>query len=76
MNDRPTEIKPFVRPAGHSCSVSTGIHECLTFGSGRLDESGFWERPCEACARAHEEQFPECGPCWPHTQEQLKRLGL
>ena len=47
------DIKPFERPAGHSCSVSTGIHECLTFGTGPLDDSGFWAVPCFACAREH-----------------------
>ena len=71
-----TVEKPFVRPAGHECLVSTGIHECLTFGTGHLDENGFWSAPCFDCARAHEEQFPECGPCWPHTTEQRKQMGL
>lgn len=68
-------IKPFIRPAGHSCSVSTGIHDSLTLGSGHLDDNGFWEHPCPECARAHEEQYPECGECWPF-QEGSKWLGL
>lgn len=37
------------------CSVSTGIHDGLTFGSGNLDFNGFWEHPCNTCARWHEE---------------------
>ncbi len=32
------------------CGCSTGIHEGLTFGSGRLDHLGFWEKPCRICA--------------------------
>ncbi len=67
-------VKQFIRPEGHGCDISTGIHDCLTFGTGKLDGSGFWEHPCEECARAHEQQFPEDGPCWPHTDEDLRKL--
>jgi hypothetical protein len=70
------EIKPFVRPEGHTCHVSTGIHDFLTFGTGHLDDNGFWEHPCAECARAHEKQFPQCGPCWPHTEVQLIAMGF
>jgi len=39
-------------PCGNlKCSTSTGIHDGLTFGSGRLDEHGYWEFPCAICAR-------------------------
>ncbi len=69
-------IKPFVRPEGHNCHVSSGIHDCLTFGTGNLDANGFWENPCHECAREHEKQFPECGPCWPHTEQQLQEMGF
>jgi len=62
----------FLRPVGHKCSISTGVHGCLTFGTGNLNDSGFWSKPCYECARAHEEQFSEDGPCWPHTKEQLE----
>jgi hypothetical protein len=63
----------FIKLEGHSsCCISTGIHDCLTFGSGELDFYGFWEHGCYDCARAHEKQFPKDGPCWPHTKEQLK----
>jgi hypothetical protein len=67
------EQRKFIRPAGHNCCVSTGIHGYLTFGSGELDGNGFWENPCDACARAHEEQFPG-EDCWPHTEEFLRKL--
>lgn len=69
-------IKPFIRPAGHSCSMSLGICDSWTFGTGDLDEFGYWEHGCPECARAHEEQYPEAGPCWPHTEEQLKQMGF
>ena len=32
------------------CCSSTGIHEGMTFGQGRLDQHGFWEFPCRPCA--------------------------
>jgi hypothetical protein len=47
------------------CSVSTGINDGLTFGSGNLDFNGFWEHPCNTCARWHEENYPQDGKCWP-----------
>lgn len=36
------------------CRTSTGIHEGLTFGWGRLDGHGYWEFPCAVCAREHD----------------------
>lgn len=45
------------RPCGNSdCSVSTGIHEGLTFGSGELDNNGYWEKPCKICAAGWEKK--------------------
>ena len=50
------------------CEVSTGVYDHLTFGSGELDENGFWEYPCEDCARHHEIMHDETpGTCWPHN---------
>lgn len=66
----------FVLPEGHKCRVSTGIHDQLTFGTGYLSNNGFWEKPCNHCARAWEIQFPEDTPCWPHTPEQLTAMGF
>jgi hypothetical protein len=43
----------------------------LSFGTGLLDNLGFWEIGCPECARAHEAQFPEDGECWPHSDETL-----
>ena len=39
-----------------NCKCSTGIHEGLTFGRGKLDDYGYWSKPCWDCARWHEEQ--------------------
>lgn len=47
------------------CCVSTGIHDGLTFGSGKLDYNGFWENPCSVCARGYEKISPKDIPCWP-----------
>lgn len=33
------------RATGERPRVSTGIHGCLTYGYGKLDENGFWEFP-------------------------------
>lgn len=69
--------KQFIRAKGHEhCKTSSGIHECLTFGNGELDGFGFWEKGCYECAREFEKQFPEHGPCWPHTPEQIEKLKL
>ena len=65
-------MKAFVRPAGHKCGASSTIYEALSFGTGRLDEHGFWEHGCYECARAHESQFPEDGICWPHSVQTLE----
>jgi len=51
------------------CKISTGIHDGLTFGSGELDDCGYWEHPCYDCARAWEKEYPEDAPCWPFKQE-------
>lgn len=72
----PDQPKKFVPPTGHSCDLSEGIHEQLTFGTGELSFAGFWSEPCAECARAWEKQFPEDAPCWPHTHEQLVKMGM
>lgn len=41
------------------CKCSTGIHEGLTFGSGRLDQHGYWEFPCRICAAQHDRERPQ-----------------
>jgi hypothetical protein len=48
-----------------NCKVSTGICDRLTFGAGKLDEYGYWEIPCDHCARKHERDNPNDGECWP-----------
>lgn len=39
------------------CSVSTGVCNNLTFGSGRLSPNGYWSKPCELCRLAYIEQY-------------------
>jgi hypothetical protein len=51
------------------CGVSTGICERLTFGGGELDDYGYWEFPCDECARENEKNYPEDGECWPPNAE-------
>lgn len=58
-DDGTTDGKSYVR--GH-------YYRAYTFGSGELDEYGFWEKPCAICARANEEKHPEHGPCWPFAE--------
>lgn len=54
------------------CKISTGIHYGLTFGSGELDDMGYWEFPCYECAREWEKEFPQNYPCWPFSREYLE----
>lgn len=62
--------KPCTKACGNPhCSISTGIHEGPTFGSGELDFNGFWEVPCALCARAWEKAHPESEPCWPFPDD-------
>ena len=63
------------------CSCSTGIHEDdtadgsakrpwgLTFGSGTIDEWGYWRDGCPQCARAAEirDKVP-FNSYWPHIR--------
>ena len=57
------------RPAC-KCGASTGIHEGLTFGFGKLDPYGYWEHGCSACARWHETQNGvPLGTYWPFPKE-------
>lgn len=43
----------------NKCSTSTGIHGGLTFGSGRLDDYGYWSEPCRTCAAHWDSQIPQ-----------------
>lgn len=44
------------------CRVSTGIHEGLTFGRGKLDSFGYFSEPCRVCAEA-----------WDADREEVKK---
>ena len=60
------------KPCGNSgCRVSIAIDdETPSFGSGKLDEFGFWENPCYVCARDYERRHPNEGPAWPYARKQ------
>jgi hypothetical protein len=51
------------------CKVSIAISGHITFGSGKLDFNGFWEKPCPECARAWELAYPDDGECWPFQEK-------
>ena len=63
-------MKSISKPISHeyACNVSTGIHGELTFGTGKLDDYGYWEFPCDECARKWEMAYPEDYPCWPFKE--------
>ena len=39
------------------CHASS-FEDTPTFGFGKLDDYGFWEKPCSVCARKWEELYP------------------
>lgn len=41
-----------------ACGSSTGICDRMTFGSGRLNDMGYWEKPCRICAEAFDKDKP------------------
>lgn len=54
-----------------NCCASTGIHDGLTFGKGKLSDNGYWQFPCQPCARAWDKENPnfQDGPAWPFPEE-------
>jgi len=62
------------RPCGNpECGISSSICDFFTFGSGELDASGYWEKPCAVCARQNEKDNPKDGACWPFTEEERQK---
>ncbi len=48
----------FQKGCGRSrCSASTGVCGNLTFGTGRLSDTGYWQFPCRACEKAWVKQY-------------------
>lgn len=70
MNTR----RPLPACGNVDCGVSTGIHEGLTFGYGRITFCGFWEFPCAPCARAYELKNPKERECWPFVGQDVAEL--
>ena len=53
------------KACGHpSCSSSSALDERLTFGRGRLDEHGYWSRPCRPCAEQWDQERPALVEEW------------
>jgi len=53
------------------CKASS-FEDIPTFGSGKLDDYGFWERPCSICARKYEELTGI--KSWPFNKQLLEGL--
>jgi hypothetical protein len=68
------------------CACSTGIHDGLTFGSGHLDDMGYWQNPCRVCAAAHDYSKPTLRKqygqldwvelnAWPFVDSDIEKLN-
>jgi hypothetical protein len=59
------------------CGASTTINEDISFGTGFLDNDGFWEEGCYTCARAWE-KIHHHDRAWPYfmtmSDSSLKKL--
>jgi hypothetical protein len=55
---RARRFVPLPACGNRNCACSTGICERLTFGSGELNDCGYWEFPCWTCARDYEKENP------------------
>jgi hypothetical protein len=52
------------------CRGSSTISNEPSFGSGKLDDDdGFWEKPCNTCARKWEQDHPGT-TAWPHAKKE------
>jgi hypothetical protein len=52
-----------------NCGASTGIHGGMTFGSGRLDDHGYFEKPCRLCAEDFDSKVAQ-------IREDIRQDGL
>jgi len=64
-------MNSFEKPTNHNCGISTGICGSVTFGTGKLDEYGYWKNPCPECAKAWKEQYNE--DTWPNESKTHER---
>jgi len=55
------------------CCASTNIAGHASFGSGELDDYGFWEKPCGICARKYEALTGEIA--WPYAKDSPQKGG-
>ena len=74
--DPPVQIPSKLAPAKAGCQNptkcggSTNIAEDPSFGWGKLDDYGFWEIGCSACARRYEQQNPG-QKAWPYKEAKV-----
>lgn len=57
----------------HKCLTSKSIFGHVTFGTGELDNNGFWEFPCFECAEKYKQENPE-EDVWPAAKTPLDLL--
>ena len=60
------------RPCGNpDCCCSTSIDDTtITYGSGELNEFGFWEFPCKICAKVAKDRGEKY--VWPDPDKEIK----
>ena len=56
------------------CCASSNIAGHASFGSGELDDYGFWEKSCFICARSYETATRKTA--WPYTDEYIATMGI
>lgn len=55
-----------VRGCGNpECGVASGPDDSYSFGSGDLDENGFWSKPCFVCSKRWYDKWTET--TWPYS---------
>jgi len=59
-----------MKPCGNiKCSVSVTVDGIPAFGWGEMDKNGYWQFPCEICARNWEERYPG-RKAWPKMEDE------
>jgi len=53
------KIKTNQRCGNPNCGVTTNIADEISCGTGKLDDYGFWEFPCEKCTKWLRETLKE-----------------
>jgi hypothetical protein len=56
----------------HQCGVAVGINNEPTFGHGKLNDYGYWQYPCETCAREWEKKNKGIY-AWPRSHAYMQK---